>query len=237
MIPPCQNTDIMMSTSFGTLNNRSGTPKQSNLYLIGPQCSGKTTLLNALRAFYSDRDPASHGIEQPFFIEEVVRVIMHEKGFQARDLYDSVRGLQLQTHILLRQNQIEEQLKDRWFLADRSALDTLVYAKQYTGTDAFKALASTKEWENSRLRMQYATVIVCEAGNTEWLSADKVRLAYQDTAGWKALNESFFVMLREYGISYSVLPNAVKDLGERVALVSRLLNTDTSNACLEPVSF
>lgn len=226
-----------MFTSVETLTTRGGPQKRSNLYLIGPECSGKTTLLNALRAFYSDCDPASHGIEQPFVIEEVVRVIMHEKGFQARDLYDSVRGLQLQTHILLRQNQTEEKLKDRWFLADRSALDTLVYAKEYTGLDALRALASTKEWAKSRLRMQHATVIVCEAGNTEWLSADKVRLAYQDAAEWKALNEAFFVMLREYGISYSVLPNAIKDLGERVALVSRLLETDKSKPGLEPVSF
>ena len=219
----------MMPTSVETLTNRRGLSKESNLYLIGPQCSGKTTLLNALGTFYSNHDPASHPIEQPFIVEEVVRVVMHEKGFQARDLYDSVRGLQLQMHILLRQNQTEEQLKDRWFLADRSALDTLVYAKEYTGTDAFRALASTNEWAESRLRMQQATVVVCEAGNTEWLSADKVRLAYQDTAEWKALNEAFFVMLREYGISYSVLPNAIKDMGELVALVSRLLETDKSN--------
>lgn len=162
---------------------------------------------------------------------------MHEKGFQAKDLHDSVRGLQLQTHILLRQNQIEEQLKDLWFLADRSALDALVYAKEYTGLDALKALASTKEWEESRFRMKHATVIVCEAGNTEWLSADEVRLAYRDTAEWKALNEAFFAMLKEHGISYSVLPNAVNSLREQVALVSRLLETDKSDPCLKSVSF
>ncbi|KAI1676005.1 AAA-28 domain containing protein [Pyrenophora tritici-repentis] len=225
-----------MSTSFEPLTNRSEPPKRSNLYLIGPQCSGKTTLLNALRAFYSDHDPASHHMEQPSIIEEVVRVVMHE-GFQARDLYDSVRGLHLQTHILLRQNQTEEQLKDRWFFTDRSALDTLVYAKEYTGADAFRALAGTKEWAKSRLRMQQATVIVCEAGNTDWLSADRVRLAYQDTAEWKALNEAFFVMLRDYEISYSVLPNTIKDLGERVALISSLLESDKSNPCLELISF
>jgi predicted ATPase len=225
-----------MSTSLETLTNRSGPPKRSNLYLIGPQCSGKTTLLSALRAFYSDHDPASHGINQPFIIEEVARFIIQEKGFQATDLYDSVRGLQLQMHILLRQDQTEEQMKDRWFFADRSALDTLVYAKEYTGLDALKALARTEEWAKSRLRMQHATVIVCEAGNTEWLSADRVRLSYQDTSEWKALNEAFFIMLREYEIPYSVLPNAIKDLGERVALVSRLLEIDKSNLCLKPVS-
>ena len=85
--------------------------------------------------------------------------------------------------------------------------------------------------------MQHATVIVCEAGNTEWLSADTVRLAYHDTSEWKALNEAFFIMLREYEIPYSVLPNAIKDLGERVALVRRLLEMDTSDLCLAPVSF
>jgi predicted ATPase len=67
-------------------------------------------------------------------------------------------------HILLRQYQTEEQMKDQWFFADRSALDTLVYAKEYTGLDAVKALARTEEWAKSRLRMQDATVIVCEAG-------------------------------------------------------------------------
>lgn len=103
---------------------------------------------------------------------------MHEKGFQERDLYDSFRGLQLQTHILLRQNQAEEQQKDRWFLADRSVLDALVYAKEYTGTDALKALSNTKEWAKSNLRMEHATVTVCEAANTEWPGAEKVRLVY-----------------------------------------------------------
>jgi len=82
-----------MSTSAKTLTNRSGHPKRPNLYLIGPQCSGKTTLLNALRAFYSDYDPTSHGIEQLFFIEEAVRIVMHKKRFRAKDLYDNVRGL------------------------------------------------------------------------------------------------------------------------------------------------
>lgn len=47
-------------------------------------------------------------MEHPSVIEEVVWVVMHENEFQARDLYDSVRGLQLQAHILLRQNQTEE---------------------------------------------------------------------------------------------------------------------------------
>jgi len=94
-----------------------------------------------------------------------------------------------------------------------------------------------EEWSKSRLRLQHATVIVCEAGNTDWLSADKIRLTYQDTAEWKALNEAFFYMLREYGISYSALSSAIKDLGERVTLVSQLLERDMNNPCSEPVSF
>lgn len=224
-----------MSTKSESFNNGSKPSRRSNLYLIGPQCSGKTTLLNALRALYSDHDPAFQDIDKPFIIEEAARLIMQEEGFQATDLCDSVRGLELQMRILRRQDQTEEQMRDRWFFADRSPLDTLVYAKKYTGPDALKTLAQTEEWARSRSRMQRATVVVCEAGNVEWLSADSVRIAYQNASEWKALNGAFFDLLRECGIRYSVLSYGIKDLGQRVALVSRFLENDKSSLYVEPV--
>ncbi|KAB2100120.1 hypothetical protein AG0111_0g11721 [Alternaria gaisen] len=225
-----------MSTKSENFTNRSRPSRRSNLYLVGPQCSGKTTLLNALRALYSDHNPASQDIDKPFIIEEAARLIMQEEGFQATDLCDSVRSLELQMRILRRQDQTEEQMRDQWFFADWLPLDTLVYAKEYTGIDALKTLAQTEEWARSRSRMQHATVVVCEAGNVEWLSADSIRIAYRDASEWKALNGAFFDLLRECGIPYSVLSHAIKDLGQRVALVSRFLENDKSRLYMEPVS-
>ncbi|KAG9194911.1 hypothetical protein G6011_00031 [Alternaria panax] len=100
------------------------------------------------------RPTKSHDKRQSSIVEEAARFIMQEEDFQAADLCDSVRGLELQMRILLRQNQTEEQMEDQWFFADRSALDALVYAKEYTGPDALKALVGTNEWAKSRSRMQ-----------------------------------------------------------------------------------
>jgi hypothetical protein len=40
--------------------------------------------------------------------------------------------------------------------------------------------------------MKDAVIIVCEAGNTEWLSGDDVRITYEDTRKWEDLTGQFY---------------------------------------------
>lgn len=178
--------------------------------------------MNALKDYHASHAAASGGTGQPCIIEEVARAVMHQDGFQAEDLNDGIRGLQLQMRILEEQNTVEERMGDNWYIADRSGLDALVYAKEYVGPDAWRALARTTAWAKTKSRMQAALVVVCEAGNTEWLSTDTTRRAYESTAEWKALNQAFYSALEEHEIAYAILLSDCNDVHNRVDFVNRL---------------
>jgi predicted ATPase len=198
----------------------------SNLYLIGPQCAGKTTLLEALQAYYAidaNREFENRHVERPAIIEEVVRTVMHEKGFTVQHLENPDKGFELQQCILLGQYNAEETLQDGWYMSDRSGLDALVYANTYLGASAAKKLENMDEWSTLRKRMQDGVVVVCEAGNPDWLSEDRVRMAYNNTVEWERLNNEFYAMLTHYDIEYTVLPKHVRDLRERVSFITNKL--------------
>lgn len=62
-----------------------------NIYLVGAQCTGKTTLLEALRTHFvdaKDRDFHDHPTHLPAVIEEVVRGVMRRKGFTVTDIHN-----------------------------------------------------------------------------------------------------------------------------------------------------
>ncbi|PVH91014.1 hypothetical protein DM02DRAFT_734334 [Periconia macrospinosa] len=211
-----------------SLNDRSKnkSKKWPNLYLIGPQCAGKTTLLEALRAYYSidaNRQFGNEHVGRPAIIEEVVRTVMHEKGFKVQDLKDPKKGFELQQCILVEQYNAEEISEDEWYISDRSGLDALVYAKVYVGVSAAEKLENTGEWNRLRKRMQDAVVVFCEAGNTDWLSDDEVRMAYNNTAEWERLNHEFHAMLLHYDIGHIILPKYITDLRERVVFIDSTL--------------
>lgn len=198
-----------------------------NLYLIGPQCAGKTTLLDSLRSYYSvdaHRHFANQYVAPPAVIEEVVRKVMNEKGFNAQDLKNPDRGFELQKHILLGQHNAEKMIQGGWYISDRSGIDVLVYAKAYVGLASAKKLGNMDEWNTLRRRMQDAVVVLCEAGNPNWLSHDHARMAYKSVAEWEQLNEEFHDMLVHQGIGYAVLPKHVLTLMERVSLIHDILS-------------
>ncbi|PQE34072.1 P-loop containing nucleoside triphosphate hydrolase protein [Rutstroemia sp. NJR-2017a WRK4] len=183
------------ATDFNTsYTGKNESQKLPNIYLIGPQCAGKTTLLEALRVYYAidaNREFENHRAERPAIIEEVVRRVMRRKGFNVQDLKNVDRGFELQRCVLLEQYNAEEMLQGEWYISDRSGLDALVYAKAF----AAKKLENTEEWNRLRTRMQDALVVFCEAGIADWLSEDEVRMAYSNTAEWERLNEEFHAML------------------------------------------
>jgi predicted ATPase len=212
--------------------SRNKSQKPPNIYLIGPQCAGKTTLLEALRAYYAidaSREFENQRVECPAIIEEVVRRVMHGKGFNVQDLKNVDRGFELQQRILLEQYNAEEILQDEWYISDRSGLDALVYAKAYIGVSAAKKLENTGEWNRLQKRMQDAVVVFCEAGNADWLSEDEVRMAYSNTAEWERLNKEFHAMLIQHDIGYIILPKHVRDLQERVALIKNTLGMNSQD--------
>src|SRR5438034_984377 len=135
-------------TAMGSLSEAAEKPgmvegdkpfKLPNIYLVGAQCTGKTTLLRALQMHFADpKNREFHGqlVEEPAIVEEVVRKVMRDKNFNVNDIGKPDRGFELQRHNLQEQYDAEEALKDRWFISDRSGLDAVVYAKAYLGNAA-----------------------------------------------------------------------------------------------------
>ncbi|KAK5659402.1 hypothetical protein OQA88_603 [Cercophora sp. LCS_1] len=183
-----------------------------NIYIIGAQCTGKTTLVNNLASPFSSNPPV--------LITEVARTVLKEHHFTAADVVDPFRSLGLQRLILQAQVKAEsEAVSDgRWFISDRSGLDPIVYARRYVGANT---LADSEEWKELKGRMKSSLVIVCEAGEgvRGWLRDDGVRLMPRDMADWVAVHRQFCALLEEQGLEYAVLPTAVGGHEERVNFV------------------
>lgn len=81
-----------------------------NVYIIGAQGTGKTTLVNALKKYFAQTlDPESEDeLPKPRIIEEIARQILEEKIYKNTDLVTSPSlALQLQHAILERQFEAE----------------------------------------------------------------------------------------------------------------------------------
>jgi nicotinamide riboside kinase len=171
-----------------------------NTYIIGPQCTGKTTLVNALeKVFRHDTHGASSADpQQPLIIREVARTVLKEKGFIREDITTSpTRALQLQQHIL----------------------DT----KCFVGYEAVEELLASKTWLDLEARMKKSIVVLCEAG-CHWLVDDGVRLMPNDLEEWTRVEAAFRDLLEKRGISYYIIPKDMADLGTRVRHVQALIN-------------
>lgn len=182
--------------------------------MIGPQCTGKTTLVLRLLAALSNDDRFASS--QPTIIHEVVRGIMKAKHITSDD-FGSERWIDLQRCTIEAQADAEESLRERWYISDRSVLDPIVYAQQCK--ESSNELRKTVGWEASIERMKDGLVILCEAGQRVWLSSDAVRIAFADVQQWEMMNEQFKGLLTEKGISFQILPSHVVSIEERVKLV------------------
>ena len=190
-----------------------------NIYIIGAQCTGKTTLVNALRQ-YVQSDP---DLKQstPHIISEVARTVLQKHGFTADDIRSSPgRSLALQRLILDAQFAAERSALEGngWFISDRSGVDPIVYATRYVSKDSATLLCQSDEWLELRGRMAASLVIVCEAG-CDWLADDGVRLMPEDREDWVQFHEMFCKFLDEAGLDYQQLPSSLEDLSSRVKFV------------------
>lgn len=201
----------------------------SNVYIVGPQCTGKTTLVNALRDQYSSR----RDIQNPVIITEIARSVIRDNGFKTEEIRSSpTRSLQLQNLIMQRQHTVEDTASqdNGWFISDRSGLDPIVYAREHVSPEAALEMQQSHLWETLRSRMASSLVVLCQSG-TPWLYDDGVRLMPESDEAWKRLHHLFCLTLEENGIPYVTLPNCLLELDERVAFVMsrcRLNNSSTT---------
>ncbi|KAL9597061.1 MAG: hypothetical protein Q9219_005390 [cf. Caloplaca sp. 3 TL-2023] len=192
--------------------------KPQNIYIIGPQSTGKTTLVDALASFFEQADTASYE-KTPKIIKEVARGVLRRHQYTAEDIVSSKsRALELQRLILEAQCEAERDACNEWYISDRSGLDPLVYARQYVGMEETLALIQQPTWQYLEQEMRKRLVLICEAGG-EWLIDDGVRLMPQDFDAWLQMNAAFCRMLDELQIEYHILPASMTELSHRVEFV------------------
>ena len=197
-----------------------------NIYIIGPQSTGKTTLVNAIEEAFACGNgiPRNFTRTQPAIIREVARTVLKTYNFTRDDIINSpTRALRLQELILKAQLEAEEAAlhgspSNAWFISDRSGLDPIVYAKLFVGEDAAQQMISSDEWKALGERMKNGLVILCEAGCT-WLIDDGTRLMPKDMEDWLRVNSAFHEVLETLAIDNILMPKNVSDLQQRVQIV------------------
>ncbi|OBS20007.1 hypothetical protein FPOA_11729 [Fusarium poae] len=191
--------------------------KIPNIYIIGPQSTGKTTLVQKLQ------DDLQHWPmpKQPHIISEVARTVLKKHNYSAHDIQTSpTRCLELQQLILEAQAVAEKQAAQTssWFISDRSGIDPLVYAKRYASLQGMQNLQQLPSWAEIKERMEDSLIVVCEAG-TPWLTDDGVRLMPGSNDEWMAVFHDFCALLDQLGLEYSVVPRTMLDLSERAKFI------------------
>ena len=196
-----------------------------NIYIIGAQSTGKTTLVNALEHAFTQTDgpfAAENQGEKPKVIREVARNVLKTFNFTRDDITTSpTRALQLQKHILKAQFEAEKeaaQPPNPWYIADRSGIDPIVYASMFVGEVAAQEMLASDEWCKLEECMKRGIVFLCEAG-TRWLLDDGIRLMPENEEKWMEVDQTFRRLLEAREIDYQVVSNQVSDINERVKAV------------------
>ncbi|KAK2028150.1 hypothetical protein LX32DRAFT_720980 [Colletotrichum zoysiae] len=192
-----------------------------NIYIVGAQCTGKTTLVKALEEYYTTTQTQSNSWTRPVIVTEVARSVLRRHAIPAADIRASPdRALNLQRLILDAQVSAERQALGRgtWFISDRSGIDPTCYAFTYAGREGVSLLLASEEWGLLKSRMKQAMIVVCEAG-ADWLYDDGVRLMPLDRDEWIRIHDVFCTLMDGLGLSYVVLPAKLTDLSARVGFV------------------
>ena len=189
-----------------------------NIYIVGAQCTGKTTLIGALSSHFTASSLST--TPAPLVFTEVARTVLRKHNLTGSDIASSPS-----TNLLFQQLMIEAQYAtekvaetSQWFISDRSGFDPIVYARRYVGEEGARSLMEMEIWGELKERMGRSLVIVCEAG-ADWLVDDGVRLMPENKEDWVAFHDLFCELLRDAGLDFVVLPCEMKDLAERVRFV------------------
>ena len=190
------------------------TQKFPSIYIIGAQCTGKTTLTRALEQHFATNTTTSL-----FVITEIARGLLKEHNITREEIRnDPSKSADFQKAIMEAQLQQESSCQAPFQLSDRSGLDPIVYAKRFGPTDAASGMLSSSTWTELRLRLASSVIIVCEP-RQEWLEDDGTRLMPLDWQDWMETHHVFCSLLDQCGLRHSVLPASVRMLSERVSFV------------------
>jgi nicotinamide riboside kinase len=203
-----------------------------NVYIIGPQCTGKSTLVKALENAYKEaanenRVQRYAASPQPTIVQEVARTVFQKQGFTRNDLRNSkLRALQVQEYILEAQRNAESAASadtaSTWYICDRSGLDPIVYAHMYVGAAAAADMLASDTWQYLERKMKQGIVFLCEAG-CSWLVDDGTRLMPSGVEEWMKTESVFREQLVARDIKYSIVPRDMGSLQERVQLVKKTI--------------
>jgi nicotinamide riboside kinase len=191
-----------------------------DVYVIGPQSTGKTTLVTALRAKLGKDTPV---------IEEVARTVMRERGYSREDVdsADINRKFSMQRDIFKEQmrQEISFQRDKIRFLSDRCAIDPLVYLMHYSGKEVVQRITMTDEWR--RLRNRYRdpkrSLVILLLPVDEFLTDDNVRYVAKTLEDWYSLAESFRRFMLEENILFIEIGKECVNLEERVQQIVDIL--------------
>jgi len=197
-----------------------------NIYIIGAQSSGKTTLISALTTYFANKSDLTWrglAIQKPQILKEVARQVLQDHESTGQDISESeTRALELQTFILNAQYKAENAAKGSWLISDRSGVDAIVYGKYHAGETGAEKLLSTKEWKELENVLRDSLIIVCEPV-ISWLEEDGLRFMPKDplakTELVSAIHQMFCDFLDKANFRYSVLPNTLCELDGRLSFV------------------
>ena len=189
-----------------------------SVYIVGPQSTGKTTLVNALAGVFGGDVP---------IIREVARGVMAEKGYSKVDVdsSDQERKFSMQQDIFAAQVEAENAFlnskQHRSFLSDRSAIDPLIYLRRYSGTANLDRLTSTDLWNVVRDRYRDATrsLFFLLLPVEDFLVDDDIRYVPKSLEDWYALAEEFRSFMVEERIPFCEIGAECLELEKRVKLV------------------
>jgi len=203
-----------------------GIPPYASIYIIGAQCTGKSTLVEDLRSYIVQHQVGPHS--RLHTITEVARGVMHDHNFSRDDLANPDRALKFQYLILDAQLRAEDHHPEGTvILSDRSGLDPLVYAAKYGPPDGLATIIASPTWAILKGRMRRSLVILCPP-RADWHFDDGTRLMVKDWGEWEDTHRVFQTLLAEFNIPYHQIPESVSSRSDRVKLVLTLWDQKTS---------
>lgn len=196
-----------------SMPDRQVSPTQ--VYVIGPSSTGKTTLCNAVAK--------SVGLSTRCYITEVARQVMRSKGYTRAD----VGTIEMQRAIMLAQLEKEANAfaRARWgnneglILSDRSGIDPIVYAimtakGEGEARQKEDMLANIPAFQMALRRYKDAIFLLLNPVE-EWLVDDGVR----NLDNHERCIKVFRQVLDKFGIKYQEMGAETKRIEDRVRLL------------------
>jgi nicotinamide riboside kinase len=206
--------DIFKSESSAVMSTPVRTPLNRCIYVIGPQSTGKTTLVNALVLRFK---------EEVHVIKEIARSVMTTNGYSREDVdcEDRERRFSFQNDIFLAQVEEEGKLAHRFYVSDRSAIDPLVYLTHYSGESEAHRITAGDVWQDCRARYgnPEKSVIILLLPVENFLADDDIRYMATSVQEWRALGETFRRFLESAGIPFIPIGEELVELEARVNIV------------------